>query len=427
MAKAVIALANSSGGVVLVGVDNEGRTVGLEASDPNKIRLKKGPEDFRRHFLQTVLIPKKGWNTSKGEIFELSDSNFLERLIKLEEIRCGDKSILAIFVDLVPFCYVDVYTNAEKKSRSRLVYVRRRGEIGEVVELSAENMQVDQAHKDQRTNYKQEVIAAWNYFRSLILIEKPIYEIEPIIKKNITKIIDQFSHFDQKFVPLKASHRQNARYKSKRVNANIPGFGEDWLKELSKKSSKDEKSINLRSSSYDKLNQGNVIELLGKEDRALLIGEPGSGKSVCIGMLALKVAKGWQSGQTWPLLISLAEYSDAGLSGLLQERSGIVWDDLYPQIVKGKVALYLDALNECPNSLYESCQNEILSLLTECPEASIYVSTRSSELTIELELPIFEINPMDIELQRLFLSAYLSDDQQSDEILTSYFSNQVHL
>ena len=140
-----------------------------------------------------------------------------------------------------------------------------------------------------------------------------------------------------------------------------------------------------------------------------------------IGLLALKVAKGWQRGQTWPLLISLAEYSDAGLSGLLQERSGIVWDDLYPQIVKGKVALYLDALNECPNSLYESCQNEILSLLTECPEASIYVSTRSSELTIELELPIFEINPMDIELQRLFLSAYLSDDQQSDEILNQLF------
>ena len=59
VARAVIALANSIGGVVLLGVNDQGMPIGLEASDPTHKRERKGAEAFRREvILEKVLHPK---------------------------------------------------------------------------------------------------------------------------------------------------------------------------------------------------------------------------------------------------------------------------------------------------------------------------------------------------------------------------------
>lgn len=95
------------------------------------------------------------------------------------------------------------------------------------------------------------------------------------------------------------------------------------------------------------------------------------------------------------LLASLANYSGNGLAGATPRmRSGIEWQDLAPQVAAGDVILYLDALNECPDSLYDSCRTEIASLLREYPDARAFVSARSSNAPEEFRLATFEIRSM---------------------------------
>lgn len=141
VARAVIALANSIGGVVLLGVDNEGKPVGREASDPTHKRERDGAEAFRREFiLQQVLHPKRGWRTGRRGSFKVVNPSLLEHLVTLEEIRCGEESALAILVDPVPRGYGHVVVEKTTNGNPvRVVYARKRGAVGQIVELPIED------------------------------------------------------------------------------------------------------------------------------------------------------------------------------------------------------------------------------------------------------------------------------------------------
>jgi DNA replication ATP-dependent helicase Dna2 len=67
VSRALIAMMNTSGGAVLVGVDDDAEIIGLDASDPEGKIEKEGVESFIRSNIYSVLLPEKGqWNTSKG-------------------------------------------------------------------------------------------------------------------------------------------------------------------------------------------------------------------------------------------------------------------------------------------------------------------------------------------------------------------------
>lgn len=66
VAKAVIALANSIGGVVLLGVADDGSVVGLEASDPKEKRRLKGLRRSAAIFSSKCCdLPKAGGRASR--------------------------------------------------------------------------------------------------------------------------------------------------------------------------------------------------------------------------------------------------------------------------------------------------------------------------------------------------------------------------
>lgn len=118
VAKAVIALANSIGGVVLLGVADDGSVVGIEASDPKGRRQSKGAEAFRREvIMQQVLLPANGWKTGRQGDLRLVNAALLERLVALEEIHQGERSVLAIFVDPAPKGYGFVEVECHRMPR----------------------------------------------------------------------------------------------------------------------------------------------------------------------------------------------------------------------------------------------------------------------------------------------------------------------
>jgi hypothetical protein len=73
IAHAAIAMANTRGGVILLGITDFGEPVGLSASDPTDLISRKGTETFIRQVLiEKVLCPAKPWNTHKYGRLQLS-------------------------------------------------------------------------------------------------------------------------------------------------------------------------------------------------------------------------------------------------------------------------------------------------------------------------------------------------------------------
>jgi Putative DNA-binding domain len=420
VARAVIALANSIGGVVLLGVNDKGMPIGLEASDPTHKRERKGAEAFRREvILEKVLHPKGGWRTGRQGGLKVVNPSLLEQLVTLEEVRCSEKFALAILVDPAPLGYGHVVVEKTTMGRTaRVVYARKRGAVGQITELPVEDPAVLQVRNGRHMRQEQEAGLVWDKFLTCVQVARPAQELVPHIQRYLGRIKNQLSQLEEVFTPLDAEQREIAVVEPGVSKGDIaPGFDEGWLGEPSQRDHPvGDDAVELLTPDHA-LRQGLVTDLLDEQRRAVLIGEAGSGKSTCFGNLALRAAEQWAPGRPWPLLASLAEYSSDGLAGLLQRRSGIEWQDLAPQVAAGDVILYLDALNECPDSLFDSCRIEIVSLLHEYRDARVFVSARSSNAPEEFKLATFKIRSMGRPQQLRFLGALLGEANRAAELL----------
>lgn len=414
VAKAVIALANSIGGVVLLGVADDGSVVGLEASDPKEKRRLKGSEAFRRDFLEQVLRPPKGWRTGKQESFRLLNADLLGRLVALEEIYHGDQSVLAIFVDPTPkdYGFIEVDVSKDAAVAKRVVYVRKRGAVGEVEPLNEDKPDVLSLHERQRQQLAAGIPLVWKRFEDSGQLARSAEEILPDVRRHIATMEARLAPALARFTPLVAVERRGTG-QNPGSKAKLHDDGDDWAR--SEAPSADESREVLRTEPEPR--KGLVTELLGLSRRSFLIGEGGSGKSKCLEAFALDAARGWQPDQPWPLMVSLSAYSAEGLRGLLAAESGIDWEDLAPRIEAGELTLCLDGLNECPDMYYDQCVAEIAGILRGYPAAGLVLTSRTAQLPQDLPLETFALEPMDRECQNWFLAGYLGQPQQVAEVL----------
>jgi cold shock CspA family protein len=420
VAKAVIALANTIGGVVLLGVNDAGEPVGIEASDPDKKRERDGAEAFRRDVvLQQVLHPKRGWRTGTEGHIEVVNPALYESLIKLEEVRFGGRIVIAILVDSVPRGYGHILVSKNATHRSDpIVYVRRRGSIGQVREVSVHDPVLSHSHNGQPESFESEARQLWDLFLARLQGPRRVGELEPRILAHLDRTKSQLSPFEHLFTPLDGVQREPPL--GERVAASsplIPELGEEWLGKPGQPNSETNEAASDLVGSDDAPRSGLVMDLLDRQRRASLIGEAGSGKSTCLRTFALSTAKQWERGRPWPIFASLAQYSSEGLPALLQRSSGIDWEDLAPEVASGEVVLCLDALNQCPDSLYESCGNEIANMLVEYPELRMLISSRSASDVEQFGLPSVEIRPLDSSQQIRFLQAYISEHGRAADVL----------
>jgi len=417
VAKAVIALANSIGGVVLLGVTDDGNIIGIEASDPKGRRRSKGAEAFRREVvMQKMLLPLKGWKTGKQGTIRLTKAALLERLVALAEIPCGERSVLAIFVDPAPADYGLIEIEASDGA-SRMIYARKRGAVGQVVELPGDQADVLKAHEAQRNKLAEEVSTVWKHFEESGRLALSAKELFPDIQRHVAAMKARLAQPAAQFIPLVAVQR---------IRAGLPHVekpaarddGDHWARSEAPHVSGSHEGMRTKPEPR----RGMVIELLRQSPRSMLIGEGGSGKSRCIAALALDAALEWQPGRPWPMLVSLADYTAGGMARLLETASGIDWQDLLPRIEAGELTLYLDGLNECPDLHYDQCLAEIAGIMNEYPAARVLLTSRTSQLPPDLRLETFELEPMDRVSQRNFLATHLEQPQKVEPIL-----EQLHL
>ena len=379
VSKALFAIANNIGGAVLIGVgedsNHRAKLVSLEHSG-----FTGDKDEFMRKIEQTILNPEAGWKTTKGA-WKCKESHHLFKPIWG---RFNDQPVIIVLVK--PRRNEDGWLQLEhiqNKVQRNVVLNRIPGDIGKVIEVE-EN---DRAGWwDARDIDRPDLNGSYNSFLS-------DWEITGRHSEDV--ISDKVCSY------IKTLKSQANRDK---IDAFFtPLYAEEMLNDMAKFNP----SAQTRG----------VLGLLDEKPSFVLLGDPGSGKSTCLHHKAFSVAREWKNGQPWTLIISLNEYTEAGLRSLiLKQLPGLYWIDIEAKINSGEIILFLDALNECPTEHYEDCYQQIHGMLRDCPSARIVISSRLSH-NPHFNLPTFGIRPMDRQQQQNFLESYIENSAKSAEIL----------
>ena len=129
VAEAVIALANSRGGVVLVGIEDRSlAAVSLQQSDPRGVIAKDGLEAYRRKEIYERVNPASGeWRTGLKGNWRLEDGHLPEDCIEVLALKHEWQDIAAILVRPVKPC-IRLWKNEDIE----LILRRAPGQVGKV-------------------------------------------------------------------------------------------------------------------------------------------------------------------------------------------------------------------------------------------------------------------------------------------------------
>lgn len=131
VAKAVVALANTGGGAVILGLDDNLHPVGLAASDPKGTLERKGREAFNRGIVLPA-VTKGIWKT--GECDSIQVEGGLTSLVEIQNADYQGHPLAVILVAPTPDDLLEVCERRNNQKR-QFVPVRRFGAVGEVCDL----------------------------------------------------------------------------------------------------------------------------------------------------------------------------------------------------------------------------------------------------------------------------------------------------
>ena len=138
VARAIVAMQNSHGGVVLIGIDDTGQAVGLTPSDTNN-KLQQSEDCFARECLDPALRPKSlEWKGTKKRYHITQDE--YTRLFEYKFVNYTNKTIVAVIVYPAYTANVERILVQERlvqdsDAEREVLLHRQQGENGKVVTL----------------------------------------------------------------------------------------------------------------------------------------------------------------------------------------------------------------------------------------------------------------------------------------------------
>ncbi len=422
IARAAVALANTIGGALLIGVDDDGEPIGLSASDPDDIFGREGAESFLRKIIEPLLRPAQGWNTKKHGRLRLSKDlpgSYVE--FKVRPYQSVNVAIIVIR----PLDPSDALIGAvSAEQRKQFFPVRVLGDIGRVRDLYI---------FDEVQRFRREDLLATDKFERLLnqFTESHEGHIQPAllpldsedqIRNYYELVAFTFRSISQIFTELSsAEHLRRAEtefpepiasedrvpYELWDVDALLDQYG---YPDARQDTHIEHAATIARNSTYG-ARSGPVLELMHQVPQSLWLGAPGSGKSTCLIRHCLQIASTYQPGGVVAVYAPLRAYGRSGdLWGLLTEVTRFDSTHLESLADLGRLWVHLDGLNECPSIMQLSCKNEIRGFLTRFPKCGFLVTTRLGRIGPELGLPTFSILPLDRDQQQRFLAAYFTED-----------------
>ncbi|MFN0112015.1 MAG: SUMF1/EgtB/PvdO family nonheme iron enzyme [Blastocatellia bacterium] len=155
----------------------------------------------------------------------------------------------------------------------------------------------------------------------------------------------------------------------------------------------------------------NAVEEILKLRRAVLLGEPGGGKTTTIWKLAAELVQtALQDDKApIPLLIRLGRWTDAeqSLPEFIAAQLGELGQSLDLLLTGKRAALLLDGLNELPASQHKAKYQQVQQFIEQHPKLLAVVSCRELDYTIDLGFDLINITPLDPVRIQEFASRYL--------------------
>src|SRR5262249_42009479 len=159
----------------------------------------------------------------------------------------------------------------------------------------------------------------------------------------------------------------------------------------------------------------NAVEEILRVRRAVLLGEPGGGKTTTIWKLAADLVEtALQDRQApIPLLIRLGRWTDAeqSLHDFIASQLGELGDYLDVLLQEKRAALLLDGLNELPASQHAAKYPQTQRFNEQHPSLLAVVSCRELDYTIDFGFHLINITPLDTPRIREFARRYLGEEK----------------
>ena len=448
--KAIVAMANTHGGAVILGIDDNLNAVGLEASD-KKGELAKGEDNFARCVLDHTLRPEnRCWKCAK-ETYDLTVSTYYE-LLEYQFADYQDKRVGVIIVNPVPKDGKLILVEETRKFREELL-VRAVGETGKVRCLfRSRDIEEYGMHRDP---CQESYALLHEQFLASCPKSDASEHSEP---QGLKEAVDQYhgllrrmcAEDDRLFIPLDAEENPSVRTDMELFEPMAEEYLSsdlDWLDDQEGNEETIPSSRRKREEAGDKTDaadpeedgddtddfdeitriarKGGVFSLLEQEPRAMLLGEPGGGKTTCLKHLSLRAANQFSENKRVSLFVPLSRYKGPGdLMPLIvratrssKTDTGLTLAHIEWLMKSGRLQLLLDALNECPSEYTRHCVEDIQSCLNRYPSLPVTITARTYAYREQIGLPAFSVQPMDVEQQNAFLAVHLRSKERAQDII----------
>ncbi len=157
----------------------------------------------------------------------------------------------------------------------------------------------------------------------------------------------------------------------------------------------------------------NAVEEIRRLRRAVLLGEPGGGKTSTLRKLSVVLAESAEQDRAapLPLFIELGKWDKAEqpLVDFITAQLGELGNSLDALLSEGRAALLLDGLNELPASQHAAKYPQVQRFIEQHPQLLAVVSCRELDYTLNLGFDLINITPLDPLRIREFVRRYLGE------------------
>jgi len=389
VAKALISMINSDGGVLLLGVDDEGRAVGLECSISPGENFEW--DYFSRNILSNILDKTK-WKGAKKKY--TLESGSLRSFATVYKGTLEGKLVAIIIVR--PLAYppyrenpLEVCKTVKGGPAGKFVLFRARGETGRTQE--ADSYAEIAKYLETRTANSEYFQGLWKDFKK---------EIKPSFQYNYSETQNAIINYLEKQIINKKEFKEaHACYVDLSWNLQelehdpyIDFESEDDLIDLESSFSEDTESLKqTETDSYKQISQEIIRTMSEGLQPVLLLGKGGAGKTTVLRYVGNYLAKLYIKDKKYPLpiFINLADHALAiGKHGLPKWVSRLLHLDFHNidrMLKNGGLSLVLDGYNEVPDDHISLVRSELGDLFSEYGDLPVVIGSRFDLKLEEME------------------------------------------
>ncbi len=155
-----------------------------------------------------------------------------------------------------------------------------------------------------------------------------------------------------------------------------------------------------------------ILNIARDEERFVIIGKPGSGKTATMHKILMNNAEHNQKGDPRfkiPIFIRANQYNLTTKFEHLIAKAAPFW--LNPEVDKSKFRILVDGINEINPAFQDAARRELRALLDENEGTSFIISTRKYGFENVFDLPLFELKELQPPEIKEYIKSYRPKDQ----------------